>query len=236
MDAPLRQVDNDIWVAERPLPLPVGDIGARMTVVRLSSGHLFVHSPVAPDDETCRALRVLGPVTAIVAPNKTHHFFLRRFQRAFPDAETWGAPGLNEKRPEIAFHHVLTDHAPAVWACDIDQVHVSGIPVLQEVVFFHRGSRTLVLTDLAFHMVGTPTGDWRRRLFLRLNGAWDRFGPTRLVRLLIRDYQAFAYSLQRILRWDFDRVIVSHGSILRTGGRQAFTEAFAPWLHRPANA
>jgi hypothetical protein len=36
-------------------------------------------------------------------------------------------------------------------------------------------------------------------------------------------------SLDRILSWDFDRVIVGHGELLETGGRSAFRDAYA-WL------
>jgi len=93
------------------------------------------------------------------------------------------------------------------------------------VVFFHPASRTLVLTDLAFNMRQPPAG--RARLFCWLVGASGRFGPHRMLRLMIRDRAAARTSVQRILAWDFDRVIVTHGEVLETGGKQAFTEAFA---------
>jgi len=37
---PLTALAPDLWVATRPLPLAVGDIGARMTVVRLPDAGL----------------------------------------------------------------------------------------------------------------------------------------------------------------------------------------------------
>jgi hypothetical protein len=52
----------DLWVASRSLPIFVGDVGARMTVVRLRDGSLLLHSPVALDLETRLALDALGPV------------------------------------------------------------------------------------------------------------------------------------------------------------------------------
>lgn len=63
----------------------------------------------------------------------------------------------------------------------------------------------------------------RTRLFLRIHGAYGRFGPTRLVRLLLRDRAALA----RILGWDFDRIIVTHGDVLEHGGQEAVRAAFA---------
>lgn len=228
--ASLRQIGPEIWVADRALSLRVGNLGARMTVVRLRSGGLFVHSPVLPDEPTCRALRELGPVVAVVAPNKTHHFFIRRFHQAFPEAQVWGAPGLSEKRSDLPLNHVLSDHSPELWKADLLQRHVRGIPVLEEVAFLHPRSRTLILADLAFNFSADSQVDRRARLFLWLNGAWGHFGPHRLVRMLIRDRGAFAESLRHVLSWDFERVVVSHGHIVANGGKEAVRQAFSPWL------
>jgi hypothetical protein len=60
-------------------------------------------------------------------------------------------------------------------------------------------------------------------------GATGRFGPHRIVRAFVRDRAAARRSLERILAWDFDRVIVSHGDVLETGGRAALERGFA-WL------
>jgi hypothetical protein len=39
-DAPLRPLAENLWVADRPFKIPGGDMGTRMTVVRLSDGGL----------------------------------------------------------------------------------------------------------------------------------------------------------------------------------------------------
>ena len=54
-----------------------------------------------------------------------------------------------------------------------------------------------------------------------------RFGPHRIVRFAIRDRAAARRSLERILAWDFERVVVSHGEVLETGGKRAVEEGFA---------
>lgn len=58
----LTRLAPDLWVASRPLPIFVGDIGARMTVVRFRDGSLLLHSPVALDLETRLALDGIGRV------------------------------------------------------------------------------------------------------------------------------------------------------------------------------
>ena len=70
----------------------------------------------------------------------------------------------------------------------------AGAPRLNEVVFLHRRSRTLLLTDLAFNV--QPGASNRARIFHWLVGATGRFGPHRLVRTMIRD-RAAARALAR---------------------------------------
>jgi len=224
----LTQLAPDLWVATRPLPLPVGDIGTRMTVIRLPDGGLFLHSPVQLDAETRQALDAIGPVRCVVAPSKVHYFFVAAYGSAYPNARLFAAPGLAEKRPELRFDAVLDDTPPVEWRGAIDQHLFGGATAINEVVFFHSASRTLVLTDLAFNMTTAPPG--RARLFCWLVGATGHFGPHRIVRAAIRDRRAARASVQHILAWDFDRIVVTHGDVLERGGRQQFEQAFARYL------
>ena len=221
----LETLAPNLHVASRPLRLVVGSIGTRMTVVRLTGGSLFLHSPVRLDPETRRALDALGPVGFIVAPNKAHHFFVDDYVRAYPEARLFGAPGLAEKRKDLRFDAVLGDEAPPAWRDEIDQRLFRGAPILNEVAFLHRPTQTLLLTDLVFNVPASRTAD--ARIFYWLSGAAGRFGPHRFVRWMIRDRAAARESLREILRWDFDRVILTHGEVLETGGKERLARAFA---------
>lgn len=220
----LTSVVPDLWVASRPLPLVVGDIGTRMTVVRLPDGGLVLHSPVRLDAETKQALDAVGRVRCVVAPSKVHHLFVGDYASAYPDARLFAPPGLAEKRTDLHFHGELGDQTAAEWNGTLEQHLFRGARLMNEVVFFHPASRTLILTDLAFNMTAPPSG--RARLFCWLVGARG-FGPHRIIRAGIRDRRAARESLQRILAWDFDRVIVTHGEVLETGGHRCVAEAFA---------
>ena len=70
----LTEFGPDIWTVEGETVRMLGLVPftTRMSVVRLSSGELWVHSPVDPTPERLEAVRELGPVTHIVAPNKIH--------------------------------------------------------------------------------------------------------------------------------------------------------------------
>jgi hypothetical protein len=224
VDPLLEPLAPDLWVARRPLPLAVGDVGARMTVMR-ESGNLLLHSPVAHEPELERALRALGEPRWLVAPNKVHHLFLGDWVKACPEAEPCAAPGLPEKRRDLSFRHVLGAEPPPGWPASVKLEPIEGAPQMNEIAFLHAPSRTLVLTDLVFNV--TKDGRNRARLFHRLVGATGRFGPHRLVRTFVRDRAALRRSLDRILAWDFDRVVMSHGEVLERDGRRRLAEAFA---------
>lgn len=220
----LERLDENLWVATRPLPLWIGDVGTRMTVVRVDGG-LVLHSPVPLDAATRQALDRLGPVRQVVGPNKVHHLFLGEYARAYPEAELCGALGLAEKRRDLRFAHRMDASWRPPWGPALRHLACEGAPALNEVVFHHPASRTLVLRDLVFHVARGSRN--RARLFHALVGATGRFGPHRLVRALLRDRAAFRRSLDPLLGWDFERVVMAHGGVVEKDGRARLEEAFA---------
>lgn len=229
----LRQLAPEIWVTERPLRFFGVEVGARMTVVRLRGGALWLHSPVSLDAALRAELDALGPVRFAVAPNRFHHLYAGDVLRSYPDAELHVAPGVDTKRPDLHPDAVLGDEPAAGWADDIDQLLFRGAPIANEVVFHHAASRTLILTDLAFHFGKQAPA--RTRIAMRALGARG-FGPTLIERwLVVRDRAAARDSLERIFDWDFDRVVVAHGDVLESGGREALESGYA-WLVRAPRA
>jgi hypothetical protein len=225
--SPLRKLADDLWVAERPQSFYGLPVGTRMSVVRLAGGRLLLHSPVALDAGLRAELDALGRVQFAVAPNRVHHLYAGEVARAYPGARLWIAPGLERKRPDLVYEAVLGDEAPAPWRDEVEQVFFRGRPYENEVTFFHRPSRTLLLCDLAFNF--GPGSAAPTRLLMKLLLSYGRFGPSKLDPLLIRDRAAARASLERILAWDFDRVVVAHGDVLESGGREALRRGYA-WL------
>jgi hypothetical protein len=223
----LRQLAQDVWVVERAQRFFGLEVGTRMTVIRLADGSLLLHSPVALDAELRRELDAIGRVCFAVAPNRVHHLYAGKVADAYPEARLWVGPGLELKRPDLVFDGVLGDEAPAEWKDQVDQVFFRGRPYENEIAFFHRVSRTLILCDLAFNF--GPRAAAPTRLLMRLLRSYGRFGPSKLDPLLIRDRRAARQSLERILGWDFDRVVVAHGDVLESGGREALRQGYS-WL------
>lgn len=225
--SPLRRLADDVWIVDRPQTFYGLPVGARMTVFRLTGGRLLLHSPVALDPALRSELDVVGRVAYAVAPNRVHHLYAGDVAAAYPDARLWIAPGLERKRPDLAFEAILGDEAPAEWRGEVEQVFFRGRPFENEVVFFHPASRTLVLCDLAFNF--GPTSPLPTRLLMKLIRSYGGLRPTTLDPLLIRDRPAARESLERILAWDFDRIVVAHGDVLESGGRAVLREGYA-WL------
>ncbi len=227
---PARAVADGLWVLQRKIRVPPGiEIPTHTTVVRLARGGVLVHAPFRLDPVMRRELDALGPVAHLVAPSSFHYLYVAEHRHAFPAAEVHLAPGLRERRPAVGRGTVLGDRAPAAWDGELDQAVLGPTRGVAEVVFLHRPSRTLVLTDLAFNM---PSATRRLdRWYWQLSGVWRRFGPTGLVRhVLLRDAALVRPFLARILAWDFDRIVVSHGDVVERDGRETFRTAFARWL------
>ena len=219
-------VPGRIWHVPHEIRLAGLPIRTRMTVIRLGHGRLFVHSPVPLDAARRAAIEALGTVAFIVAPNRFHHVFIRAWREGYPDALVCAAPGLPAKRPNVRFDRVLGDRAEPEWEDELAQHWFAGMPALNEIVFFDRASRTLLVTDVCQHITARDP-----RAVTWLAGALGvraRLAMSRSLRLLmLRDRRAARASRERILAWNIERVIVAHDTIVERDGREAVRRALA---------
>lgn len=211
----LEPLADDVWTAARPLRFFGLEVGTRMTVVRLRSGGLFVHSPVALDGPMREAIDALGPVTAIVAPCLFHHLYVAAWATAYPKASVSACPGLEKKRKDVAWSRVLDDEPADEWKGDLEQVFFGALPMQNEVVFHHRPTKTLISSDLIFNLASHPSGLTRAVSFLI--GHWKP-GPTLLERVMVKDRVAARDQIGRIVAWGAERVVLAHGAIVESGG------------------
>jgi hypothetical protein len=216
---------EDVWTDTRSARFWGVDSGSRMTVVRLSGGGLFVHSPVGLDAATRAQVDALGEVRAVVAPSIFHHLHVHEWMAAYPGAVFAACPGLEWKRPDLAFSCVLGDPPHAAWAGELDQVYFSARRE-NEVVFFFARRRVMICADALLNLSTHPRAS--TRLVARLMGN-DAPGVGYLEPLMIRDRRLARRQADRILEWDFDKVVVSHGAPIAAGGREAMRRAYA-WL------
>lgn len=221
-----RELAPDLHVIEHPLAMPGGiQIGTRSTVIRLSDRSVWLHSPGPLTPALREWFEKNGPPAAIVAPSLLHHGFVVENARAFPQARVYGPPGFEAKTGIAA---ALLDGTSTPWVNDLASRMVAGCPKMNELVFLHGRSRTLILTDLAFNF--HEVAGFGTRLFLRLNGVLGKFRASRLGRsYYFEDHAALRASVEQILAWDFDRIVVAHGDVVERDGREIFRRGF-DWL------
>jgi len=227
-----RRVGTDLWVVDDLLALPMGvRLPIRATIVRWAGAGLWVHSPTPLSPELAAAVDWLGPVTDIVAPSCLHHISIGAWGKQFPEARLWAAPGLPARRPDLTFSGVIDGPTDPPWASEIEPLALAGAPGLNEVVFFHAASRTLVCTDLLFNVRKPLTA--MTSLVLSLAGTRGRFAMSRAWWRYARDRPALKASVEQMLEWDFARVIPAHGEVYESDGdTRAETRAALAWMLR----
>lgn len=214
-----------VWTDEREARFFGVETGTRMTVIRLSDGGLFVLSPVGLDAETKRQVDTLGEVRAVVAPSIFHHLSMGQWMAAYPKAVFGACPGLEWKRTDLSFTCAVADEPHPVWSRDLAQVYFSARRE-NEVDFFHAPTKTLITTDALLNLSTHPLKSTRFVAKLMRNSAP---GVGWLEPFMVRDRSLARRQVDRMLEWDFDRVILAHGAMIDSGGRAALERAYA-WL------
>ncbi|MEM0948208.1 MAG: DUF4336 domain-containing protein [Pseudomonadota bacterium] len=232
-DKVLKPFGSNIWTIDGDDVRMFGALPftTRMTVVKLETGGLWLHSPVLPTKERREALERLGPIEHLVAPIKIHSIGIPPWSSLVPSAQVWASPQFTERHPEIRVDTLLTNEVRPPWGKEIEHLSVEGHPVVDEVDFLHKRSSTLILTDLIQkHFADRDSSFWRG-VKKTVGVLGERGGVPLDIRLSIQDRSAMRRSIEKILEWDFDNFILSHGHCLRGGAREEVRRVFA-WLLR----
>lgn len=230
----LREIDKNIWVAEQPLKYLGLNVGTRMTLIRLVTGEIIVISPIQVDSDTINQLNAIGDVSYIIAPNLYHYLFVSSFKAIYPKAQLWVAPGLESKKSDLPIDKVISIDENSMFN-EVEYLLFDGFKVfdlkghslLNECVFFHQKSRTLILTDTAFHF--DQSFSLTTQLAARLIGSYKKLSPSLLEKFATHEKEKVKQSVQKVLAWDFERVIMAHGSIIDDGKRK-FREGYEWFL------
>jgi hypothetical protein len=227
----LKEFGHNIWTADgsEVVAMMGFHYPTRMAVIRLSDKDLFVWSPISLTESLRVEVDALGEVRYLVAPNSLHHLFIADWKRAYPDARVYAAPGLREKRKDIAFDNDLGDAPVTEWCGEIEQVVVEGNAITSEVVFFHRKSGTVIFTDLIQQL---PTGwfsGWRAVVAKLDLMVGPEPSVPRKFRMAFTNRRVARASLERILAWPAEKVLMAHGTPIIKNGQAFLRRAFG-WL------
>jgi Domain of unknown function (DUF4336) len=222
----LTRLADELWCASSDHRFLGMHLGTRMTVIRLPDHKLWLHSPIAIDDGLRAELDALGEIAHVIAPNLYHHVYAGPWKQAYPAALLWGAEGLANKRKDLPFDGTLGGVPDPAWAHVIEQTPLRGC-MLGEMIFFHRPSRSVVTADLLENFTSSP--HLPTRLYLKAGGIHGKPGISRMLRPIFRDRAAVRASLERILTWDFERIVLAHGEPIERDARDALVAAYT-WL------
>ena len=226
----LEQFGPSLYVAEGPIVSFFGfPYPTRMAVARLADGNVWVWSPVALTPELADAVNAIGPVRHIVSPNKLHHLFLHEWVEHWPDARLYAPPGLARKKPGLHFQAELGDEPIPAWKADIDQAVFRGSFVMEEVMFFHRASRTAIVGDLIQRFPENDVSGWKR-LLLRFGGLLGEGGGTPIDwRTSFLRHGPARAARQKVLGWNPERLLIAHGMCAQTGASEIIKAALR-WM------
>ena len=205
----------------------------RMTVVRLSDGSLWVNSPVPVPFDGLKRIAELGHCQIPCGRDPKACLAADSVACAVPRSTAMGStnhPIYPEERAP-ARHGNPGGRAAQGWADDLDQLAFKGNPLIEEVLFFHKESHTVIVDDLIqIHPIvkGRPF----RNALLKLAGVASPHGGVALdIRLSFKNRNLARRSLEKLLSWDFDKLIIAHGACIEKDAKTYVERAFR-WLAR----
>jgi len=231
-----RLVADGLWIVDGPeiayrlgpvtLPCPT-----RMTVVGLAEGSVLLHSPTSFTPILADRLNALGSIDWLVAPNAFHYTHLAAWADAYPTASVLIAPDLDQKLGvAVAARQLIGDQLPTTLAADLDHLLVPAGP-FSEAVFFHRRSRSLIVTDLVQNFEAKRITNPLTRLILRAGGATGPGGQASIeVRMAARPYRKqLRAAVETMISWAPERIILAHGRCYEGNAVAELNRAFA-WV------
>lgn len=221
-------------------------IGGRATIVKLQTGALAVLSPVALTDDVRLKVQSMGNnVKYISAMDIEHHIFITPWAKAYPQAAVIGVEGLPEKREKnpatkgIKFSHVFTssnkrdmkisDEFDNEFEYEYIDAHMN-----RELVYYHKPTMTMIQADFIFNLPAyeqysksgqAATSGVLTKLFnAMMNTNGDAIWQRRFVWYLVgaKNRTGFSDSVNRMKRWDIQRIIPSHGDVIESGAQGVF--------------
>lgn len=204
----LAAVEDNILTVEGAIPMPVGNMTRRMTIVRLRDRRLVIFSAIALNEDEMRTVEKFGTPAFLLVPNAHHRLDSKTWKDRYPDIVVVAPKGAREKIQEV-----VSVNATQINFGDPD-VALVPVPGTDESEFAlevrRPGGTTLLLNDLVGNIRETSgIGGW----LLRLMGfAGDRPQvPTPIKIAIVKDKHALAAQFRRWAEMPLKRILVSHG-------------------------
>ena len=223
--ANLRKWDDDIRILEGDrVHMFTVPFETRAIIIRLNQDKNAMISPVKVNPLRVKEVNSLGAISYLIAPNNFHHLYLNDWKKVYPEATIWGPTRLHKKRKDVAFVEGVCPES--------DQIAIEifkGNNFIEETVFLHIPSKTLIVTDIIQnHLPSNNNSFWK--IIKRFAGILAPNGGAPIdLRLTTRNKTLARKSISKILTWDFNKIILGHGQCIDKNGKKYFENAFR-WL------
>ena len=222
----LNVIADNLWTVRAPQSFLGMHIGTQMTIVRLSSGGLLMHSPIKVSAELKAQIDALGEMRYIVCPNLFHHLYGGDAKALWPQALLYGPEKLQRKRKDLHFDDTLTEALPAAWQPDLVGITIGG-SLLHETVLYHAPSKTLITVDLVENFSTHDHGP--TRLYLKIGGLYGRASWHRFMRFVYVGRRRARTDVDRMLKLPFERVLVAHGDNIERDAQRVIRDGLS-WI------
>ncbi len=210
---------KNLVALESTIKMPLLKLSVCSVFASLRAGRILI-SPGSRLDSI--QLKSLGMVSDIVAPNLFHSGGINQAAQIFPEAKIWGPRGAAKLKPHIKWTAELSNQN---WPYqnELPMLELRGMPKINECVFIHLESKTLILTDLAFNL--TKTEGFGAKLIFSMFGTYKKFATSRFFMSHVKDRTEFSNSLSELFKYDFANIIVSHGESIQGQAKERLRKA-----------
>ncbi len=212
----MRKLAENVWLYPFALTLLGMNLGRNVTVVRLHSGKLVIHSTAPFATADVAEIKEAGEPGWLVEGMIDHDTFSNEGRKAFPGIPFLAPHGFQGR---VDFEVADLDTPPAEWMPELEVIPIAGAPKMAESTLFHHPSGTLIVCDLLFHFPG-PETLWEKFLLSVALGGEKAPGFSRRVKLAVKDRSAFGESLGKILSLPIQRIIPGHGAVLEKDAKE----------------
>lgn len=181
-----------------------GVIFTAKTIVVDGSESLYIISPKNFNDEECKFLKSTPKNLIFISPNNVHNIHLKKMNEKFPTAKFYG-PKRSAKQSGVDLDKTSSLNSSE----ELIPIFIEGCKTLSETCFYHDLSKTMIATDLLFNMKHEM--NLASRMAFTMAGAYHKLNMSRLIRISRNDKKAFKVSIEKLLDYPFETMILNHG-------------------------
>ena len=220
----LQKIAHNIWTVPQPLAVfGFIHLQTRMTVIQTNDKEIILHSSIRYNSNLAKEIDSVGKIKYIIAPNNFHHLFAGEWCSHYPEAELIAPKGLAKKRPDLPITTFAAEIAPDhPIRKTLDIIVLQGVPVVQESLFYHKESQTLIVTDTFFYL---PESTGFTSFYASLNSVKKQIYTPLLFLVSIKDKSKLLESLQILRELPIEHVSLCHHAIVSTNAKAQITAA-----------